>query len=266
MQLTASSADGSVYGKKSGRKRVRMRSSSNSARTNVSMVPNRSARVMPRSTTSASIWWNTGEWRGVERLVAVGAAGRDHEDRRLHRLHRADLHRRRVGAQQHLLGLAELDVERVLHRAGRDAPGTMLSASKLCQSSSTSGPSIDAVAHAHEDVLELALHLGDEVEVPARPTVAAEREVEPVALAGRAGLGGRRARRALASTSSAIRALDSPTALPAAGRSAGSRSLIASLSPRASASRGPASCALGGGEGVERSSARGERGGGVVEQ
>ena len=63
MQLTASSADGSVYGKKSGRNRVRMRSSSKSRRANVSIVPNRSARVMPRSTASASIWWNTGEWR-----------------------------------------------------------------------------------------------------------------------------------------------------------------------------------------------------------
>ena len=84
MQLTASSADGSVYGKKSERNRVRIDSSSKSARTNVSMVPNRSASVMPRSTASASIWWNTGEWRGVERLVAVRAPGRDHVDRRLH--------------------------------------------------------------------------------------------------------------------------------------------------------------------------------------
>ena len=54
----------------------------------------------------------------------------------------------------------------------------MLSASKLCQSSSTSGP-WRAVAHPHEDVLQLALHLGDEVEVTAR-LAAPEREVEPV--------------------------------------------------------------------------------------
>ena len=33
----------------------------------------------------------------------------------------------------------------------------------------------DPVAHAHEDVLELALHLRDEVEVSARATVPAER-------------------------------------------------------------------------------------------
>ena len=42
----------------------------------------------------------------------------------------------------------------------------------------------DAVAHAHEDVFQLALHLGDELEVPARPAVAAGGAVEPVAVAG----------------------------------------------------------------------------------
>ncbi len=36
----------------------------------------------------------------------------------------------------------------------------------------------DRVAHAHEDVLELALHLRDEVQVTARSPVAAEGEVE----------------------------------------------------------------------------------------
>ena len=34
-----------------------------------------------------------GRVAGVEGLVAVGAAWRDHEDRRLHGLHGADLHR-----------------------------------------------------------------------------------------------------------------------------------------------------------------------------
>ncbi len=100
MQLTASSADGSVKGKKSGRKRVRIVSSPNSARTNVSMVPNRSPSVMPRSTASASIWWNTGELRG--RRASRSGTTRPGATTKIGggmRLHHADLHRRRVRAQ-----------------------------------------------------------------------------------------------------------------------------------------------------------------------
>ena len=104
---------------------------------------------------------------GVERLVAVGAAGRDHEDRRLHRLHGADLHRRRVRAQHHLLGIAELDVERVLHRARRVA-GHHVERLEVVPVVLDLGTLHHAVAHAHEDVLELALHLGDEMEVATR--------------------------------------------------------------------------------------------------
>ena len=127
---------------------------------------------------------------GVERLVAVGAAGRDDEDRRLHRLHGADLHRRRVRAQHHLLGIAELDVERVLHRAGRVA-GHHVERLEVVPVVLDLGALHDAVAHAHEDVLELALHLGDEVEVAAAAAVAAEGEVEPVALPAVAASDGR---------------------------------------------------------------------------
>ena len=144
---------------------------------------------------------------GVERLVAVGAAGRDHEDRRLHRLHGADLHRRRVGAQHHLLGLAELDVERVLHRAGGVA-GQDVQRLEVVPVVLDLGPLHDAVAHAHEDVLELALHLGDEVEVPAGAAVAAEGEVEAVALpAVAASAAASSARRASASVGDAGGAL-----------------------------------------------------------
>ena len=50
----------------------------------------------------------------------------------------------------------------------------MFRASKLCQSSSTSGPSAIAVPEPDEDVLELPLHLGDEVQVTAVPSVAAD--------------------------------------------------------------------------------------------
>ena len=189
-QLTASSADGSVYGKKSGRNRVRTRSSSNSAAPNASMVPN---EVGERDAAVDGERLDLVEHRrvaGVERLVAVRAPGRDHEDRRLLRLHGADLHRRRVRAQHHLLGLAEVHVERVLHRARRVA-GRDVERLEVVPVVLDLGALGDAVAQAHEDVLELALHLGDEVEVPARAAVAAEGEVEPVALRRLRGLGGR---------------------------------------------------------------------------
>ena len=42
------------------------------------------------------------------------------------------------------------------------------------------GPLHDEVAHPGEDVLELALDLRDEVEVPPRPGVGSEGEVERV--------------------------------------------------------------------------------------
>ena len=62
------SADGSVKGKYDGRSRLWM-SGPKYAVVKVSMVPARSAKLMPRSTTSPSIWWKVGMWRasGVSR-------------------------------------------------------------------------------------------------------------------------------------------------------------------------------------------------------
>src|SRR2546427_753633 len=57
---TSTSAEGSVNGKKDGRKRMRERGP-NISRANSSSVPLRSAMVMPRSTASPSTWWNIGE-------------------------------------------------------------------------------------------------------------------------------------------------------------------------------------------------------------
>ena len=95
---------------------------------------------MPSSTASPSTWWNTGQVRGVGGLAPVDAPGRDDVDGRRLRLHRADLHRGRLGAQQEVRAPRDRDVERVLHRPGRVILG-MFSAWKLCQSSSISGPS-----------------------------------------------------------------------------------------------------------------------------
>ena len=58
---------------------------------------------------------------GVGRVAPERPPGHDDVDRRRLRLHHPDLHRRRVRAQHHAAGLAEVDVERVLHRAGRVA-------------------------------------------------------------------------------------------------------------------------------------------------
>ena len=57
----SNSADGSVNGKYDGRRRDE-NSSPKYALVNASIVPARSAKVMSRSTTSPSIWWNTGMW------------------------------------------------------------------------------------------------------------------------------------------------------------------------------------------------------------
>jgi hypothetical protein len=55
------STPGSTNGKYDGRKRRPMSSRSKNARQNCVIVPLRSARLMPSSTQSASIWWNIGE-------------------------------------------------------------------------------------------------------------------------------------------------------------------------------------------------------------
>ena len=106
------------------------------------------------------------------------------------RLHRADLHRRRVRAQEDLLGRAELDVERVLHRARR-VRGRDVERFEVVVVVFDLGALHHEVAHAHEDVFELALHLRDEVQVPAFGAVAAEREVEAVAIGRALRVGGR---------------------------------------------------------------------------
>ena len=57
----SNSADGSVNGKKLGRRRL-VKSTPKNAWVNFSIVPARSASVMPRSITNPSIWWNTARW------------------------------------------------------------------------------------------------------------------------------------------------------------------------------------------------------------
>jgi hypothetical protein len=84
------------------------------------------------------------EHRAVRRVVvgAVGAAGRDDADRRRLGQHGADLQRAGLGAQHRpvAIGLRAGQVEGVVVLPRRWWSG-MLSAPKLCQSLSMSGPS-----------------------------------------------------------------------------------------------------------------------------
>ena len=91
--------------------------------------------------------------------------GVDGQGARRHRLlHQVDLHRRGVGAQQHRLGLAEVEVHGVVHAAGRVGRRDVqrLEVVPVGLGLGTLG---DAEAHADEDVLELVPGLGHQVEV-----------------------------------------------------------------------------------------------------
>ena len=65
-QRMSHSSDGSVKGKKLGRARSSILSISKKALQNSSTVHFRWPRLMPSSITSASTWWNMGEWVASE--------------------------------------------------------------------------------------------------------------------------------------------------------------------------------------------------------
>ena len=79
----SNSADGSVNGKYDGpQPRARSRAPKK-ALVNASIVPARSAKVMPRSMTRPSIWWNTGMWVASAVSCRNTRPGHDRVDRRL---------------------------------------------------------------------------------------------------------------------------------------------------------------------------------------
>ena len=95
---TSISADGSVNGKNDGRKRVRVAPKKRSAKR--FSVDFRSTKLMPSSTQRPSICGERRRVRRVEEVAAIHRARDEHADRRRVALQRADLHRRRVRAQQ----------------------------------------------------------------------------------------------------------------------------------------------------------------------
>ena len=132
------------------------------------MVPARSPKVMPRSTTSPSIWLNTGQVPGVGGVEPEALARHDGMDRQRALghglLHQVDLHRGGVRAQENSLGLAQVEVDGVVHAAGgvrgRDVEGLEVVPVRFGLASLRHGE-----AHADEDVLELGPGLGHQVKV-----------------------------------------------------------------------------------------------------
>ena len=109
-------------------------------------------------------------------VVAPVAGARDHDVERRRVLHRAHLHRRRVGAQDDVV----VDVERVrpLPRGVRDV---VVEPVEVVGDRLDLGPLDDAEAEPDEDVLELAPRLGQQVQAPDRLRGGAgERDVDDV--------------------------------------------------------------------------------------
>ena len=134
--------------------------------------------MIPSPIASPSTWWNIGRVGGVG-VAPVDLAGHDHEDRRRLRLHRPDLHRRGVGAQQHL-GV-RLHVEGVLEHPRR-VPGRVVERGEVVVVVLDLGPLDHPVAEADHHVLDLPRRAGDQVQVPGRARRrAGQGDVDPVA-------------------------------------------------------------------------------------
>ena len=145
-------------------------------RAKASSTPWRSASVMSSSMARPSSWWNIGTCVASGRVGPVHAPGHHHVDRRLLELHRAHLHRRGVGAQQHALG----QVEGVLGQPRR-VLGRMVERGEVVVVELDLGALEHREAEPHEDVLHPAPDLRDQVEVAHRERrVAGERHVDAV--------------------------------------------------------------------------------------
>ena len=118
---------------------------------------------MSSSIARPSSWWNIGT------CVASGVSGRytrpghDDVDRRLLELHRAHLHRRGVGAQQHVLG----EVEGVL-REPRRVLGRVVERGEVVVLVLDLGALDDREAEPDADVLHAPPDLRDQVQVADR--------------------------------------------------------------------------------------------------
>ena len=130
------------------------------------------------------------EHRRVRRVAVrpIDAARRDHAQRRAARIgfdhvqHRADLHRRGVGAQQHLalFCTAIREIERVVHRPRRMALGHV-ERGEVVPVVLDLGPGGDGEAHVGEDLGQFVHHLADRMDRTARGLGRGQRQVDPLA-------------------------------------------------------------------------------------
>ena len=130
--------------------------------------------MIPSSTASPSTWWKIGTCvaSGVSRRY--DPAERHDVDGRLLRLHRPDLRRGRLRAEQRLVVEEE-------GRQGRPrgVPGREVEPVEVVVGRLDLPPVDDAVAEPEEDVLDLAADLRDQVEVPALVPADGQRHVGP---------------------------------------------------------------------------------------
>jgi hypothetical protein len=222
----SNSADGSVNGKYDGRRRE-VKSPPKNALVNASIVPARSAIVIP-GRPEPSIWWKTGMW--VASGCHGGTRGRGPRCRSaVRRLeHRADLDGRRVGAQHvRARSAARGDVvdEQGVELAACRVPLAHVERLEVVPVGLDLGALGDLEAEADEHVLEPLPRLGDDVGVPRPGRPRQLGEVEPLGLdAGGECLGGQRRPSATWTVRSA--AANSPPAVD----SAASTAWVASLS------------------------------------
>ena len=189
-QETSTSTLGSVKGKKWGRSRT-SRSSPKIARQSASRVPLQVGEGQPLGDRQPLHLVEHRAVGGVG-VAPVDLAGDDDEDRRRLRLHRAHLHRRGVGAQQHVR--VGLDVEGVLEHPRRVA-GRVVEGGEVVVVVLDLRPFGDPVAEPDHDVLDQPRGAGDQVRVADRARRRpGQGDVDPVARPAAAPARRRRAR------------------------------------------------------------------------
>ena len=250
-QLMSISALGSVYGKKLGRKRTRDVRREHLAHER----EQRALQIRQRDAFADDEPFDLPEHRRVrevEIVAPVDAAGHDDADRRLVRLHVADLHRRGVRAQQRpddrrgvrfrpCTGVRE--IQRVLHVA-RGMLGRHVQRVEAVPLVFDLRAFDDREAHAREDVFHAVAHERQRMAMAERAAGAGQRDVDGCAPRPRA----RPLATAAAASSSALRSSASARwrSAPMLARSVGRR---ASRSSSSSARDRRCSCGRDSGRG-----------------
>ena len=213
----STSAEGSVNGKKLGRKRI-LSFSPNSRRRKYSSVPLRWAKVTPSSTTRPSTWKNMGRW------VGSGTSRRKTLPGMMIRMGGFCFSMTRIWTGEVCVRSRQVvvDVERVPGVPGRMV-GREVERLEIVVVGLDLGPLGDREAHLQEDVLDLLLEEPDGWAAPqGRRSPGRVRSISARGAAGALSLASSAASR---SWTSILRSLIS---WPAAGRSSAGRAFISS--------------------------------------